>query len=84
MDSILEYERKPEEDFCNILGVDELSDVSLNWKINYACVHCFNYCWRDTRYIKETSKTLTASLAVQYSQISVTNISFFVFVRLSR
>ena len=28
MDSILEYELKPEEDFYNILGCDELSDVS--------------------------------------------------------
>ena len=43
MDSILEYERKPKEDFYNILGVDELSDVSLSWKINYACAQCFNY-----------------------------------------
>ena len=38
MDSILEYERKPEEDFYNILGVDELSDVSLVQEINHTCI----------------------------------------------
>ena len=43
MDSILEYERKSEEDFYNILGVDELSDVSLDQEINHTiCVHSCN------------------------------------------
>ena len=42
MDSILEYERKPEEDFYNILGVDELSDVSL--EIDRACVQNWVQC----------------------------------------
>ncbi len=28
MDSILQYEKNPEEDFYAILGCDELSDVS--------------------------------------------------------
>ena len=44
MDSILEYERKPEEDFYSILGVDELSDVRLHQEVNHTFILIF---WSD-------------------------------------
>ena len=53
MDSILEYERKPEEDFYNILIVDELSDVSLDQKINHTCAH-FPYFFFSAHHVSSS------------------------------